>query len=322
MKEIIISQEAANQRADKFVRKYLNEAPLSFIYRLFRKKDVKINGHWISPEYIIRPHEIMRIFVTDEQMKEFAKPKPVDQVAFAQEIIYEDQHILIVNKPAGLLVHGDENEKKHTLQNEVLSYLVQTGAYHVEPSGFVPAPAHRLDRNTAGLIVFAKDLPSLQVLEKLFKTKNQITKEYYALVAGNPPSEGRIDLPLAKDEKAKNVRVSSSGRSAITLYHTEARYGDSSLIKVQILTGRTHQIRVHMQAIDHPIIGDNKYGDFAINARYAHLYGIKYQFLLARSLSFATIDSPLDYLSGKTFTCPWPAKEAEILKQLALRVKE
>lgn len=317
MKSLIIGPEAQNQRIDKFVRKYLSEAPLSFIYKLFRKKDVKINGHWVDASYIVKVGDQLSIYVTDLQLKEFAKPKPVDKIAFNRQIIYEDSHVLIVNKPSGLLVHGDENEKKVTLQNEVLSYLIQNGEYNTDMVGFTPAPAHRLDRNTSGLIIFAKDLPSLQVLEKLFKDKNDISKEYYALVAGHTEEKGTIDLPLLKDEKAKTVKVSyKNGQVAKTVYQTERHFHDSSLLRVNILTGRTHQIRVHMQAIDHPVIGDNKYGDFSINKKYAQLYGLKHQFLFARSLSFANVSSPLEYLSNRKFVCPWPEEEKIIIDKL------
>ena len=177
MKKITISSKEANQRVDKYVKKYLNEATLSFIYKLFRKKDVKINGHWVKENYIIKEGEELSIYVTDSQLEEFSKPKEIEKVSLNHEIVYEDENILIVNKPRGLLVHGDEGEKKLTLSNEVINYLYFKGEYNPKDDhGFTPGPAHRLDRNTSGLVVFGKNLVSLQELEELFKEKEEIVK--------------------------------------------------------------------------------------------------------------------------------------------------
>ena len=122
MKKIVISSKEANQRVDKYVKKYLNEAPLSFIYKLFRKKDVKINGHWVKENYILNEGEELTIFVTDAQIEEFNKPREIEKVTLNHQIVFEDDNILIVNKPRGLLVHGDEGEKKLTLANQVINY--------------------------------------------------------------------------------------------------------------------------------------------------------------------------------------------------------
>ena len=123
MKEILIKKEFSNQRADKFVRKFLNDAPLSFIYKLFRKKDVKVNKHWIKQNYILRENDLLEIYVSDAQLLEFNNPKKIENIQVNLNIIYEDKNILVVNKPTGILIHGDENEKRITLSNKVLSYL-------------------------------------------------------------------------------------------------------------------------------------------------------------------------------------------------------
>ncbi len=123
MVEIKITKENSSQRIDKFVRKYLNDAPLSFIYKLFRKKDVKINNHWVKENYILEEGDVLKIFVSDEQIKEFNNPKQIEEYKSNIDIIYEDQNILIVNKPKGLLIHGDSSEKRVTLSNMLLSYL-------------------------------------------------------------------------------------------------------------------------------------------------------------------------------------------------------
>ena len=157
MKEIVINSEFSNQRVDKYVRKYLNEAPLSFIYKLFRKKDVKVNNHWVKENYLLQPNDVLRIYVTDEQLEEFNKPKIVKNISFKDlDIVYEDKNILIINKPKGILVHGDINEKRMTLTNKVQSYILSKG----EQNDFLCSPVHRLDRNTSGLVIFAKNFKS------------------------------------------------------------------------------------------------------------------------------------------------------------------
>ena len=311
-----ITLKDANQRVDKYVKKYLNEAPLSFIYKLFRKKDVKINKHWVKENYILQEGDELAIYISDQQLEEFNKPKEIEKVNLNHPIIYEDDNILIVDKPRGLLVHGDENEKVVTLANEVINYLYFKGEYDPKEKGFIPAPAHRLDRNTSGMVVFAKNLISLQILEELFKNKDNIDKEYLALVKGRVDQKLEIDSPLLKDEKTGTVRISKYGKSALTFVEKVKFYGDFTLVKVRILTGRTHQIRVHLASLDHPVIGDSKYGDFKINKMFKDLYGFENQFLHAYKLKFKNIDSKLSYLSNKEFVSPLPSELEKILKKL------
>ena len=317
MKKIVISSKEANQRVDKYVKKFLNEAPLSFIYKLFRKKDVKINGHWVKENYILNEGEELTIFVTDAQIEEFNKPKEIEKVSLNHQIVYEDENILIVNKPRGLLVHGDEGEKKLTLSNEVINYLYFKGEYDPKNDhGFTPGPAHRLDRNTSGLVVFGKNLVSLQELENLFKDKEEITKEYKALVVGKFEGERHISAPLLKDEKTGLVRVSKLGKNADTIVKSFGKYGDFTLVNVQILTGRTHQIRVHLASIGYPVVGDSKYGDFKVNKELKEKYKFENQFLTAYKLSFKQIKGHLAYLSGKSFEVKLPDEEEKLLSKL------
>lgn len=319
MKEIVIKPQEANQRADKYVRKLLNDAPLSFIYKIFRKKDVKANGHWIDISYIIKAGDIIRVYVTDEQLADFQHAKPIESLKFDAEVIFEDDNILIVNKPSGLLVHGDATELRLTLANEVLSYLYQKGAFDPQAAGFTPAPAHRLDRNTSGLVCFGKTLPALQALEELFKDKSQMKKEYLALVVGEVTKDGKVDLPLRKDANSGLVSVGSilhGASSALTFYSVKERLGDYTLLDVNIVTGRTHQIRVHMQAIGHPVIGDGKYGNFEANRLFKEKYHYDSQFLHAHQLTFGKLEGLLSYLSGRTFVAQLPEKEKKILANL------
>ena len=311
-----VTSKDANQRVDKYIKKYLNEAPLSFIYKLFRKKDVKINKHWVKENYILQDGDELSIYISDSQLEEFNKPKELKKANLNHPIIYEDENILIVDKPRGLLVHGDQNEKAVTLANEVMSYLYFKGEYDPKEKGFIPAPAHRLDRNTSGLVVFAKNLFSLQELEELFKDKENIDKEYLALVKGKVEQKLEIDSPLLKDENTGTVRISKNGKSALTFVEKVKFYKDFTLVNVRILTGRTHQIRVHLASVGHPVIGDSKYGDFKLNKEFKDKYGFENQFLHAYKLTFKKLNGHLSYLSNRSFGSSLPSKEEKLLQLL------
>ncbi len=306
----------SNQRVDKYVRKLLNAAPLSFIYKLFRKKEIKINKRWVKQDYLLASGDLLQIYVTAEQLAEFNQPKKFIKADFDFPIVYEDEHLLVVDKPVGILVHGDSNEKRKTLTNEVLNYLYEKGEYDPRQKGFTPAPAHRLDRNTGGILLFGKDLPTLQALQTLFKEQKQIKKYYYALVKGHPAKKGTISLRLQKDAKRGQVHASRYGLEALTHYEVEEVVGDYALLKVEIITGRTHQIRVHLQSINHPIVGNPKYGDFALNRTFKKEYGLEHQFLYASVITLQNLEEPLKYLSGRTFAVSLPEKAQAILKKL------
>lgn len=317
MKEITITKANDGQRIEKFVRHYLSEAPLGYIYKAFRKKDIKINGHWVKKDAIVHEGDIVRIYVTESQLEDFAKPKEVVAKPFNHPIVYEDENILIVNKPAGLLVMGDEKEKRVTLANDVLSYLYGKGEYNPKDSSFTPSPAHRLDRNTAGIIAFGKTDEALKELTRLFKERDNIDKRYLALVAGIPSKdEGLIDAPLLKDPNMGLVKVSKEGKEAKTRYKVLEKYENSSLLELELLTGRTHQIRVHLSYIDHPILGDGKYGDFEMNRIFKMRYKLNYQFLIAYSLSFKKAEGVLEYLSNKTFKISLDKDQQALLDML------
>lgn len=306
MLNIKIKKIDANQRIDKYVKKVLGEAPSSFIYKLFRKKDVKVNKHWAKIDYILKEEDELSIYINDIQLEEFKKSFKIEDLKFNREIKYEDDNILVVNKPKGLLIHGDKNEQKYTLSNEVLSYLYKKGELNSDDS-FKPSPAHRLDRNTSGLVFFGKNNRALQELMLLFKEKKNINKYYYALVDGKLNKEGTIDKSLFKDEKKNTVYISNDvgSKSALTKYKLIEYIKDYSLAEVQILTGRTHQIRVHLSYIGHPIIGDAKYGNFTLNKRFEKI-NIKSQMLHAYKISFNKVDGFLHYLSYKEFTSKVP----------------
>lgn len=297
-----VSKEESGQSLEKYVRKCLKEAPLSFIYKLFRKKDVKVNGHWQDKKYIISTDEIVSIYITDSQLEEFKRQVESKELEdISSWIIYEDSSILLINKPRGVLVQKDESDS-NALDEMVVSYLTNKGEY--DPSknlGYKPAPAHRLDRNTAGIVVFGKNIETLRYLADALNDKSVIHKKYLALVKGEMEGDGEISAPLLKNSKSGRVSVSKEGKPSTTRYKVLESFNGYSLLEVELLTGRTHQIRVHMAYINHPVIGDSKYGDYELNKEIENKYGFKNQFLIAYQLDFNNLNNPLKYLSGRSF---------------------
>lgn len=316
--EIKITRNEAGQRVDKCIRRALKNAPLSFIYKMFRKKDVKVNGMKVAIEYILQEGDVLNIYIQPDLLSQFENTSQFKPVKFDVDIIYEDENLLILNKPVGLLVHGDEGEKRMTLHNKVLNYLYTKGEYDPNNKlGFTPGPAHRLDRNTSGVVVFGKNLPTLQQLLELFRNKEQIKKTYNALLVGLVPQSGTIDLPLIKDSDKGQVRVGRverGAKNAKTKYRLIKKYGNYSLVEAVLITGRTHQLRAHFQAIRHPIVGDGKYGDYKINQDFLEAFGLKYQFLHAATFEFLDIEGFLGYMAHKKFVAPLPKDKEKILK--------
>lgn len=319
MKEIRIDHNNAGQKAEKFVKNYLKEAPLGFIYKAFRKKDVKVNGHWIRKDAILEEGDVLRIYVTDEQLKDFLLPKRVEKKNLSYPIIYEDENILIVNKPSGVMVVGDGKETRKTLAKEVVDYLYFKGDYDPDSGAFTPAPAHRIDRNTSGLVLFGKNDASLKSLTDLFKNRENISKTYLGLAKGEIWKEGRIDKPLKKDSSKGMVYVcpiEKGGKEAKTLFHPVKNFKGYTLLELELLTGRTHQIRVHLASVGYPLVGDGKYGDFETNRLFKNRFGFDHQFLHAERIHFGRIDGILHYLSDKTFEAPLSKEEVKVLSSL------
>ena len=322
MQLLRVKNSDSGQRIDKYIRKYLNNAPLSFIYKLFRKKDIKVNGKRVDINYILKENDEITIYVSDETLLEFNNKKVISSSFNEIDIIYEDENILVINKDAGILVHeGEENKKENTLNNDILNYLKNKGEYS-ENDLFTPSCVHRLDRNTSGLIIAAKTLIASKELLELFKDKDKLKKEYLTLVHGNTKNEQTIDKPLLKNEKDKFVKVDKNGLTAITKFNKLISNDDYSLLKVGILTGRTHQIRVHMASINHPVVNDDKYGDFKLNKDFYNTYKYKYQMLHSYKISFNNINGKLSYLSNKTFIAPLKKEEKRIISSIFPSYKE
>ena len=315
MRQILITPQEANQRLDKFLLKYLNECPKSLIYKGMRTNKIKYNGKKPKGNEILNVGDEIKLFFREEQMETLASEKKIRKVPIHFEMVYEDEHLLIVNKPMGLLTQKDSPDS-HSLADEVLYYLKENGSYHPETSkGFTPAPCNRLDRNTAGIVLIGKDIPTLQTLSSMLQTK-EISKYYMCIVLG------RVTAPMIL--KGYHQRTSGKNEVKITNEYVEGAKpvetrilplktnGRYTLVEVQLVTGKTHQIRAHLSQIGHPIIGDPKYGDSLENAYFEQKYGLKYQILCAYKVKFELCKSPLGYLQDRVFTVPAPKIYSEI----------
>lgn len=316
MQQFIVKRGEDNQKLLNFVRKSLNNVSLSLIHMAFRKKDIKVNGIRKDKDYLIQQDDVIQVYLPDHLIQ--TEENTFQKTPITFEVVFEDDNILIVNKPAGLLVVEDSDEKVRTLANQVVNYYIEKGFYSPEQKGFIPAPVHRLDRNTSGLVIIAKNILTSQCLTTMFKNRQGLEKSYQALVKGIIDEPGEINLPLLKDAKKNTVKVViGKGLTAQTLYSPVASYQDCTLLNIIILTGRTHQIRVHMQAIGHPVVGDAKYGDFTFNHSIKEKYHFENQFLHAQKLRFGKLNAPLEYLSFKEFEAPLTKTQKELLKNLS-----
>jgi len=219
-------------------------------------------------------------------------------------IVYEDEHVLLVDKKPGMLVHADEQESENTLIAHIQAYLYQKGAWLPESeNSFTPALCNRIDRNTGGLVIAAKNAPALRILNDKIRNR-EIRKFYLCIVHGqmNPPS-GRLDSFLVRDMEEKRVYTqrerTEEGRSATTLYRTLGVREGLALLECEILTGRTHQIRAQFAQAGHPLLGDGKYGTNAQNRHYNRKYQALYAFRVM--FSFRTDAGALSYLNGRCF---------------------
>lgn len=305
MKEIIIKRNDAGQRLDKFLTKCVKGLPASLMYKYIRTKKIKVNRARCEQKYILQEGDTVQLFIKDE----FFDSPERDDGALASitpklTVVYEDDNIILCNKRPGVLVHEDDDGKDNTLIMHIKAYLYQKGEYDPEgEQSFAPALCNRIDRNTGGIVIGAKNAEALRVMNEKIKN-DEISKFYYCVVHGKMPKRAdTLTGFLLKDADKNQVKIFDKqvrgSKNIITKYRVVAEKNNTSLLEIELVTGRTHQIRAHMAYIGHPLLGDGKYG---IN-KDDRAKGYKYQALYAYRLRFDFNDSDgaLGYLNGKEF---------------------
>lgn len=329
MREIIIKENEAGQRFDKYLKKYLSEAPGSFLYKMLRKKNIVLNGQKASGSEKLKAGDCVKLFLSDETVDKFSRnAKKQESFTASKElpVIYEDEDILVLNKPAGMLSQKADR-KEPSVVEYVTGYLLESGKLSEDDlRTFRPGVCNRLDRNTSGLIVAGKSLAGLQEMSALFKERT-LKKYYLCIVKGCIRKSAHIRGYLKKDEAAnqavvvrtlKEAQQEEDYRPIETEYAPIAFHPEITLLKVHLITGRTHQIRAHLSGQGHPVLGDYKYGDRAFNDRYKKKYQITSQMLHAYELVLPEdMGERFSSLSGQRFFAEVPPVFYRLIKETA-----
>ena len=306
MREFTIGKNDAGQRLDRFVAKNLPLLPPALLQKYIRLKRIKVNGKGSKRDVRLETGDILQLYINDEFFD-----KPNEENLFLTvfkpqlNIVYEDDNLLLVDKRPGLSVHADETEKVNTLINHIQAYLYQKREWNPKwENAFAPALCNRIDRNTGGIVIAAKNAEALRIINEKIRA-HELEKSYLCITVGRPKRpEGKIEGFLLKDEAKKEVRFFHKpvpgGKTAVTLYKALESRNGLALVECRLLTGRTHQIRVSMAEIGCPLLGDGKYGKGNVNRRYHETRQALYSYKLR--FDFPTDAGTLNYLKGKEFT--------------------
>lgn len=308
MREIIVNENDEGRRLDRFLKIYFEKAPLSFIYKNLRKKNIVVNGKKAKPEDILSKGDVIKLFLAEDTINKFKKDIKKSKNSKLPDILYEDENIILVKKPINMLTHNDSSKYQDNALDRMVDYLIAKGEYspRLEKS-FRPAFINRLDRNTSGILIGAKNLKSLQILNDAIKSR-RIKKYYVTIVAGDVKKDFDVDINLVKTKNNVMKKSSESeGKKSITKFHVLKNKNGYSLLSVNLITGRTHQIRASLKENNLFIIGDRKYGEEKVNKIF-RVKGLDSQFLHNYSLVFECDefenlkDKKFVYLPGEKMT--------------------
>ena len=309
MKEFIITGNDEGRRMDKFALKILTNAPSSFVYKMIRKKNIVLNDKKASGNEILCTGDIIKFYFSDETFVKFSRKetKINPDNSHIPPIVYEDEDIIIVNKPAGMLSQKSSADSV-SLNEILLSYVLTANNYEPGSEAFKPSVCNRLDRNTSGLVTFAKSYRASKCISSAL-ADHLIKKYYRCIVKGSINEDMNLKGSLIKDEASNKVSVYSdenAGKYINTKVCPLKCSNDVTLLEILLVTGKTHQIRAHLASVGHPLIGDGKYGDRAVNDIYRKKFGISYQMLSCCRMVFPD-DFELGQIAGKTFEIDMPS---------------
>ncbi len=305
MKEFIINKNDCGQRLDKFILKAVPDIPQNLMYKYIRTKRIKLNGKRCVISSRLSEGDVLQLYINDEFFKRKIPRTDFLSAPAIITVIYEDENILLADKKNGLVVHEDSGNSPDTLINRIKHYLYNKGEYDpVNENSFTPALCNRIDRNTGGIVIAAKNAESLRILNDKIKER-EIDKKYLCITVGVPPEKkDRLTAYHEKNSADNTVCISDKktprSKIIITSYEVLKHNGKLALLEVLLETGRTHQIRAHMSHIGFPLLGDGKYGINKVNREYKIKTQALYSYKLA--FNFTGDGGCLEYLNGKEFT--------------------
>ncbi len=323
MQTVTVTAQEAGQRLDRFLGKYLDQAPKSFLYKMMRKKNITLNGKKCAGNERLCVGDAIRLFLSDDTISAFSSSFGKQTAGHCgrslkrELILYEDDQILLINKPVGML--SQKAKEGDVSAVELLtSYLMESGQISVQDRAvFRPGICNRLDRNTSGILAAGKSTAALQELNRFFKERT-VEKYYLCLVDGVIRESSHLNGYLIKDTHTNKVQVIQKEVPNSTRIETAFRPlctgEDATLLEVHLITGKSHQIRAHLASAGHPLIGDHKYGSCRVNEPYQKEYGLKSQLLHAHRLLMPESEGILSYLGGHEFTAKPPALFCKICR--------
>ncbi|WP_130807549.1 RluA family pseudouridine synthase [Senegalia massiliensis] len=315
MIKIKITENESGQRIDRFLIKYMDKAPKGFIQKMIRKKRIKLNSKRAYPDDIININDELKLYLSMETINKFRSDYEEIKSNIKLNVIYEDENIILIYKKKGDISHSHLDDKE-SISNALIKYLIDKKEYNPElEKTFTPAISNRLDRNTSGIIIGTKNYNALKNINKAIRNRN-IDKYYKALVYGKVEKEMLLENYIIKNSRNNMVQITDKNTSNSKKIETRIKplvFSDEyTLLEVELITGRTHQIRAHLNFINHPIVGDKKYTNKKINKN----INLNSQFLVSYKIKFNNLDNGLEYLNGKSFEIPLEYKYNEILKSI------